>query len=44
MRMHTTTRRALAPMTIHRRPPWARSSWGPISGATTENGAIVSAR
>jgi hypothetical protein len=35
---------AFVPMTMNRRPPLARSSAGPISGATTANGAIVSAR
>jgi hypothetical protein len=37
-------RPALAPTTTQRRPPRTRSSHGPINGATTENGAIVSAR
>ena len=39
-----TARRALAPMTMNRRPPRARSSAGPMSGATTAKGAMVSAR
>ena len=39
-----TARRALAPMTMNRRPPRMRSRAGPIRGATTANGAIVSAR
>jgi hypothetical protein len=39
-----TARSALAPITMNRRPPRMRSSAGPMSGATTANGAIVSAR
>ena len=32
------------PMSIQRRPPTARSSTGPMNGATSAKGAIVSAR
>jgi hypothetical protein len=41
---HSSARIALAPMTTKRRPPLARSSAGPMSGATTANGAMVKAR
>jgi hypothetical protein len=44
IRMANTARSALAAITIQRRPPLTRSSVGPISGATTANGAIVRAR
>jgi hypothetical protein len=41
---HSRARRALPPMMMKRRPPLARSSAGPMSGATTANGAMVKSR
>jgi hypothetical protein len=40
----STARSAADPMTIHRRPLRARSSAGPMSGATTAKGAMVRSR
>ena len=40
----TTARISPEPMIIHRRPPMIRSRYGPTSGATTANGAMVSRR
>ena len=41
---HSTARAASDPTMIQRRPPLMRSMAGPISGAATANGAMVSTR
>ena len=44
MNRHRTARPAANRATMNRRPPFVRSSAGPMTGATTANGTIVMAR
>ena len=43
-RMQSSDRAASEPTMIQRRPPLMRSMAGPMSGAATANGAMVSTR